>query len=350
MQVNNGALQLSGSPVPVAAGTFPVDLRVTADGKYLAVTIASFSGGFVAMYNIAADGSLSQVPGSPFTDGNPPGGFTDSLDSNCAANRLFVLNNSGIPLIDVFSINSSGALSPIPNSPFTTPGTGGGALYFSPDETRLFVGNQQNSISVFSVATDGSLLLVPNSPFAASGGAYLSGLTTDPSSKFVYGAGFNNRVVALAINADGSLSPIVGSPFTASQSPFAGLESLVAYPPKNCTLTVNIIVKPGSSPAMIDLRSQGSIPVAILSPPGFSAFAQVDNQSLTFGHSGNEQSLDFCDSTPEDVNGDGLPDLVCHFRTESTNFQVGDTQGILKGMTRSQRSLTGTGSIVVVQQ
>jgi 6-phosphogluconolactonase len=119
MPVNNGALQLSGSPVPVAAGTFPVDLQVTADGKYLAVTIASLSGGFIAMYNIAADGSLSQIPGSPFADGNPPGGFTDSLDSNCAANRLFVLNNSGLPLIDVFSINSSGALSPIPNSPFT---------------------------------------------------------------------------------------------------------------------------------------------------------------------------------------------------------------------------------------
>jgi 6-phosphogluconolactonase len=202
MQVNNGALQLSGSPVPVAAGTFPVDLQVTADGKYLAVTIASLSGGFIAMYNIAAHGSLSQIPGSPFADGNPQGRFTDSLDINCAANRLFVLNNSGLPLIDVFSINSSGALSPIPNSPFTTLGTGGGALYLSPDETRLFVGNQQNSISVFSVAMDGSLLLVPNSPFAASGGTFLSGLTTDPSWKFIYGAGFNNRVVALAVNAD----------------------------------------------------------------------------------------------------------------------------------------------------
>jgi 6-phosphogluconolactonase len=172
MQINNGALQLFGSPVPVAAGTFPLDLRVTADGKYLAVTIFSLSSGFVAMYNIAADGSLSQVPGSPFADGNPPGGFTDSLDGNCAANRLFVLNNSGLPLIDVFSISSSGALSPIPNSPFTTPGTGGGALYLSRDETNLFVGNQQNSISVFNTAMDGNLTLVPNSPFAANGGAF----------------------------------------------------------------------------------------------------------------------------------------------------------------------------------
>lgn len=350
MQVNNGQLQLSGPPVEVAAGTFPVDLRVTADGKYLAVTIGSFSGGLVGMYSIAPNGSLSQVQGSPFSDGNPPGGFTDSLDTNCAADRLFILNNSGLPVVDVFSIGSGGALSPIPGSSFTTPGSGGGTLYLSPDESRLFVGNQQNSISVFGVAAGGGLVLVPGSPFAANGGAFLSGLTTDPASKFVYGAGFNNRVVALTINADGSLSPIAGSPFTASQSPFSGLESLATYPPKSCTLTVDILIKPGSSPAPINLQSQGAIPVAILSQPGFSAPTEVDTQSLTFGHTGSEQSLAFCDSSPEDVNGDGLPDLVCLFQTQSTNFQIGDTQGILKGRTRGQRPLTGAGPIVVVPQ
>lgn len=351
MQVNNGQLQLLGPPVQVAAGTFPVDLRVTANGKYLAVTIGSFSGGLVGIYNIAPDGSLSQVSGSPFSDGNPPGGFTDSLDSNCAANLLFVLNNSGLPLVDVFSIGSSGALSPIPGSPFTTPGTGGGTLYLSPDETRLFVGNQQNSISVFSVAAGGGLVLVPGSPFAANGGAFLSGLTTDRASKFIYGAGFNNRVVALTINADGSLSPVAGSPFAASQSAFSGLESLATYPPKTCTLTVNILIKPGSSqPAPINLQSQGVIPVAILSQPGFSAPTEVDTQSLTFGHSGTEQSFAFCNSSPEDVNGDGLPDLVCQFQTQSANFQIGDTQGILKGRTVGQRPLTGAGPIVVVPE
>lgn len=157
--------------------------------------------------------------------------------------------------------------------------------------------------------------------------------------------------MALTINADGSLSPVAGSPFTASQSAFSGLESLATYPPKTCTLTVNILIKPGSSqPAPINLQSQGVIPVAILSEPGFSAPTEVDTQSLTFGHSGTEQSLAFCNSSPEDVNGDGLPDLVCQFQTESANFQIGDTQGILKGRTVGQRPLTGAGPIVVVPQ
>jgi 6-phosphogluconolactonase (cycloisomerase 2 family) len=234
LQINQGQLKLYGSPVPVTGGTFPVDLRVTEDDKYLAVTIDSLSGGLIGMYNIAGDGALSQVSGSPFSDGNPPGGFTDSLDINCAANRLFVLNNSGLPLVDVLSIGPDGTLSHIPNSPYTTPGGGGGTLYLGSVETRLFVGNQSNSVSVFSVSTDGSLELVPSSPFAATGGAFLGGLVNDPASQFLYAAGFNNRVVGLQINADGTLSQLSSSPFTASPVAVAAVQSLAVYPPKTC--------------------------------------------------------------------------------------------------------------------
>jgi hypothetical protein len=38
-----------------------------------------------------------------------------------------------------------------------------------------------------------------------------------------------------------------------------------------------------------------------------------------------------CNEDPQDVNGDGLPDLVCHFTTQLTGFQTGDTVGILNG-------------------
>ena len=33
------------------------------------------------------------------------------------------------------------------------------------------------------------------------------------------------------------------------------------------------------------------------------------------------------------MNGDSLPDLVCHFNTQDTVFQAGDTAGVLKGQT-----------------
>ena len=87
---------------------------------------------------------------------------------------------------------------------------------------------------------------------------------------------------------------------------------------------------------------------AFLSDEWFDAAAQVDQTSLTFGPTGGEKSLAFC-TGPQDVNGDGLLDLVCHFNTPSTQFQTGDTKGILKGKILGGSSIAGTGSVIIVQ-
>ena len=114
-------------------------------------------------------------------------------------------------------------------------------------------------------------------------------------------------------------------------------------------ITVSIDIKPGSFPNSINPRSRGKIPVAILSTAGFDAPAQVDQGSLTFGRTGNEQSLAFCNSSPEDVNNDGLLDLICHFLTQLTGFQPSDTQGVLKGQTVSATPILGTDSVRIVK-
>lgn len=49
--------------------------------------------------------------------------------------------------------------------------------------------------------------------------------------------------------------------------------------------------------------------------------------------------------SPEDVNNDGLDDLVCHFDTRATGFQVGDTEGILKGLTVTGMPIEGSDSV-----
>jgi hypothetical protein len=84
-----------------------------------------------------------------------------------------------------------------------------------------------------------------------------------------------------------------------------------------------IDIKPGGFPNSINRGSKGSIPVAVLSSPTFGAPSIVDTTSLTFGRTGNETSLDFCSSTPEDVNGDGLLDVICHFKTEGNRVPIG---------------------------
>ncbi len=113
-------------------------------------------------------------------------------------------------------------------------------------------------------------------------------------------------------------------------------------------ITVGIDIEPGTFPNVINLKSKGKIPVAILSSATFDALTQVDKTSLAFGHTGNEPSLAFCNPGGEDVNGDGLPDLICHFETQLTGFQMGDTSGVLTGKDINGNLLSGTDSVQIV--
>jgi hypothetical protein len=98
----------------------------------------------------------------------------------------------------------------------------------------------------------------------------------------------------------------------------------------------------------INARSHGKIPVAIISTPTFNAVTSVNASSLTFGRTGNEPSLAFCNAGGEDVNADGLPDLVCHFETQSTGFASGDKLGVLTGKTVQGSPIAGQEAIVIV--
>ncbi len=112
------------------------------------------------------------------------------------------------------------------------------------------------------------------------------------------------------------------------------------------TIPVIIDIKPGGFPNSINPKSNGKIPVAILSNAGFLAPTMIDPSTLTFGHTGSEHSLASCH--PEDVNGDGLVDLVCQFYTSKAAFQASDTQGILEGKTFAGSPVFGTDSISIV--
>ena len=113
-------------------------------------------------------------------------------------------------------------------------------------------------------------------------------------------------------------------------------------------LDVAIDIKPGSFPNSINTRSRGRIPVAILSSPGFDAPAEIDRDSLRFGRTGDESSLSHC-GDGEDVNGDQLADLVCHFFTQLTGFQSGDTEGILRGETVGGNPIEAADSVRIVR-
>lgn len=128
-------------------------------------------------------------------------------------------------------------------------------------------------------------------------------------------------------------------------------------------LTVNIDIKPDENNPL-ELDDDEEIEVAILSAQDFGAPSIVDKKSLTFGRTGNEDSLKRdddddgdeegsdgapdCECEKEDVNEDGLPDLVCEFDVQKAGFQLGDTKGILKGKTKDGMLIVGRDSVVIV--
>jgi hypothetical protein len=49
-----------------------------------------------------------------------------------------------------------------------------------------------------------------------------------------------------------------------------------------------------------------------------------------------------------DVNGDNVPDLVCHFYIQNTGFLSDDTLGVLRGKTVDGVRIQGTDSVRII--
>lgn len=348
----------------------PAGMKVSADGTYLAVSLPSFGiFGAVAMFGIDSTGTLTMINGAPLQGTGPAGSLSD-VDMDCAGGYVFAGTLTGGPAtVDVFSIGSGGVVSPVAGSPFSAgPATDSTVAILSPNDKFLFTSNQGDGmITVFGV-NSGALSAITGSPFAAGGGGTPAGMATDQGGTILYVAGSSNLIHAFTIAANGTLTEAAGSPFSTNQT--GGLLlSVAAFPSKTCIApvvtpppppvipppvipppvtpdppagakTVQIQIRPSDcdrdddhgKAAEINPKSHGDIRVAILSTSTFNAPSQVKMSSLTFGHSGTEKSLTYCETHRRDVNNDKLPDLVCHFKISKMNFLKGDTVGNLGGM------------------
>jgi CSLREA domain-containing protein len=117
---------------------------------------------------------------------------------------------------------------------------------------------------------------------------------------------------------------------------------------------VQIDIRPGNDHNPINPNSRATVPVAILSTPGFHAPDQVNPASLTFGRTGVEDSLDWNarEQRPNcqlrDANRDRQLDLVCLFKVGDMGFLPGDTLGQLRGSTRSGQPIYGADSVHIL--
>jgi len=104
-------------------------------------------------------------------------------------------------------------------------------------------------------------------------------------------------------------------------------------------------IKPAGFPNMINPRSRGKIPVAILTTELFDATA-VDPTTVLFGATGMEVAP--VQSATEDVDGDGDLDMVLHFVTQDTGITCGNTFALLTAVTFGGEKVKGFDSIETV--
>ncbi len=111
-------------------------------------------------------------------------------------------------------------------------------------------------------------------------------------------------------------------------------------------LQVDIDIKPGGNPNIINLRSKGVVPVVVFTTDDFDA-SQVDTLlNLTFA----EASPVHCSMA--DVDEDGDVDLICHFKVQELDLDSSSTEATLEGQTTDDPPVpfTGTDTVTIKER
>lgn len=215
------------SGAAVATGMGPWGVAVSPNGKFLYVT--NQGGNSVSAYTVAADGSLTPVAGSPF----PTGGYP--LNVAVTPNSAFVYvvnNNSSSPgSVSGYAINAStGALTPVPGSPFAA-GNGPVGVAIAPNGAFAYVTNTNSgNISAYAInAATGALTPVAGSPFGPGNAKFDIAIT--PTGAFAYAVAAFVGMIAYRLDpVTGAMAVVAGSPFgTAASQPSVAISPDGAY-------------------------------------------------------------------------------------------------------------------------
>jgi len=204
----DGTLTLSGNPVP--AGVGPRAMVLDPSGQYLLVTNSGSNANNVSVFSVAA-GVLTEVAGSPFPAHNGP---TDILIT--PSGKFVYVTNPSIGFITAFTF-AGGVLSEVNGSPYFS-GGGVSGLAVESGEHFLYAANTTaNNISGFAIdSTSGALTPVPGSPFTSIAGSGPSAMSMDTNNKFLYVAtqGSSDSIWAFTWNStSGTLTAASNSPF-----------------------------------------------------------------------------------------------------------------------------------------
>jgi len=167
----------------------------------------------ITVFTVGADGVLTKVLGSPFGGFDAGGVATVTLNG-----KTFVYGTDwSAAEIHGFEAAVDGTLTPVPNSPAAT---GAGPLGLAVTGNRLIVANElADTLVPYTIGNDGSLTIV-NGGAAVSLGTFF----VDADGKFVYAVDGGNKLVrGFELNAAGQLLNLAGAPFPAGVAGTAGL-------------------------------------------------------------------------------------------------------------------------------
>jgi len=194
----------------------PGQVLISPDGRRLVATRVGPSGGpsYLDGFAIGRDGRLTAAPGSPFA-AQRIGPFGSAF-SPTNGDQLFVSNahdGAGNGSVSVYDVAANGALTAIGGSPFADSQTAPCWVAVSPDGNALFAINTgSSSISRYTVAANGTLGLVGSTAFNSPTGLrpFDAAITADGAFLYVVDAGAV-KVSAFAIDGT-TVTELAGSP------------------------------------------------------------------------------------------------------------------------------------------
>lgn len=191
---------------------------------YVESNIRTQNGNSVYTFERQPDGSLKQVPGSPFLTGGA--GIQDlslklgpsDSDQNIVTNsdhKLLFAVNSGSDTIAVFHIEDDGSLHPVDGSPFPSGGTNPVSLAFAngflvvvnKNGDFAHMTNELPNYTVLRVASDGKLTPVEDSTISVALGSSPTQALLAPGPDLIFGADFLGGLLqSFKLSFDGRLT------------------------------------------------------------------------------------------------------------------------------------------------
>jgi 6-phosphogluconolactonase len=224
---DDGALTpIPSSTVAISATASPGDILFNATGKNLVgIEVGPDTGpSFIDSFAVGSDGTLTAAPGSPFA-AQVTGPFGSAF-SPTDPTKLFVSNAHGGPnagSVSAYDVAADGTLTAIAGSPFPNAQTAPCWLEIGHDGKYVYTVNTAvPSISTYAVGKDGALTLKGSTVFNDPTGLRPFDARLDGDGKFLYtvDAGLA-KVSAFAVDG-ATLTEIASSPVAlpAGATPF----------------------------------------------------------------------------------------------------------------------------------